>query len=205
MTTDPQPETALALLYRHGLPEDVIDGALCLHAQELAALQRTRMDELDLVGQKARIVGRIIDLIDPTKTPVSSAVAQSAETALRDRIRRAVCEAEAQQGVARQCVEYFLQSRETGGAWEDSSSFMVELDYAAERLAKRRNLVPGFEYRIAQRTTTVDVQPLPDCLNCRHWMCNGDGPCGALVDAWQRCPCTGPAVGAQQPKEADRG
>ncbi len=35
------------------------------HAHELAALQRLRMDELDLTGQKARIVGRIIDLIDP--------------------------------------------------------------------------------------------------------------------------------------------
>ena len=64
----PDPETARALLYRHGLPEDVIDGALCLHAQELAAVQRLRMDELDLTGQKARIVGCIVDLIDPTKT-----------------------------------------------------------------------------------------------------------------------------------------
>jgi hypothetical protein len=72
-----QPETARELLHRHGLPEDIIDGALCLHAQELAALQRLRMDELDLTGQKARIVGRIVDLIDPTRTPaaVSAAVA----------------------------------------------------------------------------------------------------------------------------------
>ncbi|MFJ6729434.1 hypothetical protein ACIQPQ_31480 [Streptomyces sp. NPDC091281] len=30
------PETARALLYRHGLPEDVIDGALALHAHQLA-------------------------------------------------------------------------------------------------------------------------------------------------------------------------
>ncbi|MGW3383325.1 hypothetical protein ACWDCO_24455 [Streptomyces albogriseolus] len=72
-----QPETARELLHRHGLPEDIIDGALCLHAQELAALQRLRMDELDLTGQKARLVGRIVDLIDPTRTPaaVSAAVA----------------------------------------------------------------------------------------------------------------------------------
>jgi hypothetical protein len=33
-------------------------------AHELAELQRLRMDELDLTGQKARIVGRIVDLID---------------------------------------------------------------------------------------------------------------------------------------------
>lgn len=62
-------ETARALLHRYGLPEDIIDGALCLHAQELAALQRLRMDELDLTGQRARVVGRIVDLIDPTRTP----------------------------------------------------------------------------------------------------------------------------------------
>jgi hypothetical protein len=35
------------------------------YAHELAELQRLRMDELDLIGQKARIVGRIVDLIDP--------------------------------------------------------------------------------------------------------------------------------------------
>src|SRR5690606_17020109 len=86
-------ETARALLHRHGLPEDVIDGALCLHAQELAALQRLRMEELDLTGQKARFVGRIVDLIDPARTPaaVSAAVAPPTnQTALRDRIRLAI-------------------------------------------------------------------------------------------------------------------
>lgn len=35
------------------------------HAHELAEQQRLRMEELDLTGQKARIVGRIVDLIDP--------------------------------------------------------------------------------------------------------------------------------------------
>jgi hypothetical protein len=37
------------------------------YAHELAELQRLRMEELDLTGQKARFVGRIIDLIDPKK------------------------------------------------------------------------------------------------------------------------------------------
>src|SRR5690606_622955 len=86
-------ETAYELLHRHGLPEDVIDGALALHAQQLADLQRLRMDELDLTGQKARIVGRIVDLIDPTKTAaVSSAVVAppTDQTALRDRIAEAL-------------------------------------------------------------------------------------------------------------------
>lgn len=38
-------ETARALLWRHGLPEDIIDGALALHAQELAAVQRKAHDD----------------------------------------------------------------------------------------------------------------------------------------------------------------
>lgn len=45
--TDQTTETARALLYRYGLPEDVIDGALCLHAQELAAVQREFADQED--------------------------------------------------------------------------------------------------------------------------------------------------------------
>ncbi len=51
MTDDPQPEaqpeTAHALSWRHGLPEDVIDGALCLHAQELVAVQRDALRKTD--------------------------------------------------------------------------------------------------------------------------------------------------------------
>jgi hypothetical protein len=86
VTIDPTPETARALLYRHGLPEDIIDGALCLHAQELAALQRLRMDELDLAGQKARIVGRIVDLIDPTKTAAAVPAPATDRADLRARL-----------------------------------------------------------------------------------------------------------------------
>ncbi|MEV0556284.1 hypothetical protein AB0I27_22880 [Streptomyces sp. NPDC050597] len=46
-TPEPQttaPESARSLLWRHGLPEDVIDGALCLFAQELAGKIRARFD-----------------------------------------------------------------------------------------------------------------------------------------------------------------
>lgn len=66
-TPDPTPESARALLYRHGLPEDVIDGALCLHAQELAAVQRealTKTDDPVFYGGEA---GWLVDLIDPTQ------------------------------------------------------------------------------------------------------------------------------------------
>ena len=71
MTTDPigetTTETARALLDRHGLPEDVIDGALCLHAQELATVQRREADDLHQTEPgvvKGLRIGA--DLIDPT-------------------------------------------------------------------------------------------------------------------------------------------
>jgi hypothetical protein len=85
-----EPESARSLLYRHGLPEDIVDGALCLHAQELAAVQRLRMDELDLAGQKARIVGRIVDLIDPTKTAAAGPAPATDQAARRDRYAQAL-------------------------------------------------------------------------------------------------------------------
>jgi len=63
-----QTETARALLWRHQLPEDVIDGALCLHAQELAATIRSTdlpdwSDTTDLFDNGATWAA---DLIDPT-------------------------------------------------------------------------------------------------------------------------------------------
>ncbi|GHI98088.1 hypothetical protein [Streptomyces olivaceus] len=52
--------------------------------------------------------------------------------------------------------------------------------------------------RLAERTTAVAVRALPDCRSCRHWSCDGTGTWGALLDAWQRCDCAGPAAGARQ-------
>ena len=85
------PESARALLYRHGLPEDVIDGVLCLHAQELAAVQRKAHDEqrpyfhmgLPCKPEYDCGVRSVIDLIDPTRTEaaVPAAVEPPAERA----------------------------------------------------------------------------------------------------------------------------
>lgn len=105
----------------------------------------------------------------------------------------------------RETVEYFLQAQQDDGTWEDASSFMNAIDWATERLAAKRAKYPDFSWRMAQRTSTVTVQPVPDCPVCRHWRCDGDGPCGALLDAWQRCTCTGtPAAstGVQTDEEA---
>jgi hypothetical protein len=117
---------------------------------------------------------------------------------------------ETQDETRRETVEYFVQSQQPDGTWESASSFSADPTFAAERLAARRRMMPDLVLRLAERTTKVSVQALPDCLGCRHWRCKGNGPCGALLDAWQKCPCTGapatadaPAVGgAQQPTEA---
>jgi hypothetical protein len=63
VTTD----TARALLYRHGLPEDIIDGALCLHAQELAAVQRRDAAVWGVDTAAGKHILAAADLIDPAK------------------------------------------------------------------------------------------------------------------------------------------
>lgn len=88
-----QLETARALLHRHGLPEDIIDGALCLHAQELAAVQRAALAKTDDPVFYEGEAGWLINLIEPSRTPaaVSAAVAPPTQAAaLRDRIAAAL-------------------------------------------------------------------------------------------------------------------
>jgi hypothetical protein len=57
--------TARALLWRHNLPEDVIDGALCLHAQELAAVQREAIRKTDDPVFYEGEAGWLVSLIEP--------------------------------------------------------------------------------------------------------------------------------------------
>ena len=66
MTTEPTPETARSLLWRHGLPEDVIDGALALHAQELAGKIRAYRDHTRGAVQATKVMDFAASLIDPT-------------------------------------------------------------------------------------------------------------------------------------------
>ncbi|MDX5526164.1 hypothetical protein PV677_36455 [Streptomyces sp. DE06-01C] len=73
---------------------------------------------------------------------------------------------------------------------------------AAQRLAEARTRWPDFEHRLIETTTTVAARVLPDCLACGHYRCDGDGPCGALLDAWQRCTCTAaPPAAPAAPEE----
>ncbi len=99
---------------------------------------------------------------------------------------------------ARKTVEYFVQCQQPDGTWEQASSTNTDPNFAAERLAARRRMHPDFKFRIVCRTTTVTVRAIPDCLNCGHWSCGGDGPCGALIGVSavsdHRCACTGTAA-----------
>jgi hypothetical protein len=89
--TDPTTETARALLYRHGLPEDVIDGVLCLHAQELAAVQRREAAVWGVDTAAGKHTLAAADLIDPTRGAVSAVSLPPADqTALRDRLDEAI-------------------------------------------------------------------------------------------------------------------
>ncbi|MGW7398050.1 hypothetical protein ACWGH7_16315 [Streptomyces cyaneofuscatus] len=82
-------------------------------------------------------------------------------------------------------------------SWQDPKK-------AEQRLAEARDRWPDFEHRLIETTTKVASRVLPNCLACGHHRCDGDGPCGALLDAWQRCTCTGatpaaPAVPEERP------
>ncbi|MFJ6559924.1 hypothetical protein ACIQMV_08585 [Streptomyces sp. NPDC091412] len=84
-------ESARELLWRHGLPEDIIDGALCLHAQELVAVQRAHVASHGLIYTGA--VGEVIDLIDPTCNEDQPAIEQppaARADAVRDDLLHAI-------------------------------------------------------------------------------------------------------------------
>ncbi|MFF9287565.1 hypothetical protein [Streptomyces griseosporeus] len=59
-------------------------------------------------------------------------------------------------------TEYFVQSQQPDGSWEQASSTTTELDFAVRRLIARRRMQPDLVCRLAQRTTKTTVRPLPD-------------------------------------------
>lgn len=82
-------ETARALLWRHNLPEDVIDGALALHAQELAAVQRKALAQTDDPVFYEGEAGWLVNLIDPAlaeDAPASVVVPAADRAALSARL-----------------------------------------------------------------------------------------------------------------------
>jgi len=135
-TTNPQaePETAHALLRRHGLPEDVIDGAFCLHAQELAAQQRAHADaEPGEPGCWHDGAHCVADLIDPTKAAAASVPASApteeapAPTAW---VYEQVCtalDAHRQQAEVRRLALAAALRLDTGAPWDAIRARVAEL------------------------------------------------------------------------------
>jgi hypothetical protein len=59
-------------------------------------------------------------------------------------------------------VEFFLQTQQPDGSWNDSSSRMDDVEWARERLATRRVKMPQWEHRIVWRATSVSGGVLAD-------------------------------------------
>jgi hypothetical protein len=53
----------------------------------------------------------------------------------------------------REITEYFVQSQQPDGSWEQASSTTTELDFAVRRLIARRRMQPDLVCRLARRTT----------------------------------------------------
>ncbi|WP_020135095.1 hypothetical protein [Streptomyces sp. 351MFTsu5.1] len=87
-----QPDTARDLLWRHNVPEDVIDGALALFAQELAGKIRAHRDHTRGATQATKVMDFAAELISPDHwARTVPAVAPPADrAALRDRIAEAL-------------------------------------------------------------------------------------------------------------------
>ncbi|MFD4234284.1 hypothetical protein [Streptomyces sp. NPDC058542] len=60
-----EPVSALEMLTDYGVPEDIIDGVLCVHARELAEKIRADADEWDGWPEKQAFMRYAADLIDP--------------------------------------------------------------------------------------------------------------------------------------------
>lgn len=75
--------------------------------------------------------------------------------------RLAVPAPEQPAGDVRTTVEFFVQTEQPDGTWEQSSSTEERAYWAAARMRKLLQRFADMEHRIVQRTTTVRVVPLP--------------------------------------------
>lgn len=64
--------------------------------------------------------------------------------------------------IVRRTVDYVLQSQQPDGTWEMSGGPHEDRTYAEQRLQRHRERMPDVTHRLAERTTTVAVRPLPD-------------------------------------------
>jgi hypothetical protein len=100
----------------------------------------------------------------------------------------------------RETVEFLTQTQQPDDSWEFSSGATRVLEAAGSLLASLRRRMPEFEHRLAQRTTTVVVQPLADCPACEAGI-EHDVHCPTPESHNAGCGCPtdqpGPVVPAQ--------
>ncbi|MER8083813.1 DUF6011 domain-containing protein [Streptomyces sp. NPDC094048] len=108
------------------------------------------------------------ELTDDEETPavrelLDSIMAFEAEHPAEPPARQALGTTDQQPGAVtrRVSLEYFIQSRPSGGTWEGGGVPVPDRDDVAARLEQRRAMQPSWEHRIAQRTTTITVAPAP--------------------------------------------
>ncbi|MGW1039867.1 hypothetical protein [Streptomyces sp. NPDC002547] len=212
MTTTP--ETARELLYRHGLPEDVIDGALCLHAQELATQIREDADLRGIEGEKhlAQYGRELADLIDPTRTDTAPAVVSAPvqpTTRADDEGDELVC--------VDQCGSCDACGMEPFGTpaegWREASRFLRRVARTSENregalhgarlIEAELRRMAGEEQPATETRCThgCDVSTCP-CLACEaesDCTCADAGDCFAPAGHYADCPqAEQPAVAARQ-------
>jgi hypothetical protein len=193
MTTS---ETARELLWRHGLPEDVLDGALALHAQELAASIREETLRLKAHGvlepDKYRPCRDAANQIDPTRdeNDPDETVLPAPEFELRGTAGiRAAALTEAADALERlDPVEAALAGQH---AWRDAAALL-------RRMAVEEQQPDGQDDEVAAAVASCpgyETSPNPcrcPCYGCKHH-------CSAHNPDDPRCDMGVPPVGSAEP------
>ncbi|MFD9276858.1 hypothetical protein ACFWD7_06145 [Streptomyces mirabilis] len=201
-TTDPQPETALALLYRHGVPEDVIDGALCLHAQELAAQirnhpgaipYRPQLDEDGGFWWDLRDRDAAAALIDPAATDAAAPSAPADRAALSAKLW-----AVAEHHIVAEwiCCEPVNPKHELCSKGQSALDMVRSLLVDADPAEAWNPSAPLLDAVLAELCRIADGTGPDRCSGCRYVPC---GDCQPAVEA----PAPSRAGGETQQGEAE--
>lgn len=100
--------------------------------------------------------GPVADVIDPFQHTLQT------WAAVTGCARNATPAPEQPAGDVRTTVEFFVQTEQPDGTWEQSTGVEQRAFWGAERLRKLRKRFPDMVHRIVQRTTTVRVQPIAE-------------------------------------------
>lgn len=121
-----------------------------------------------LINQFARHLANVARLAEETQWPgpVSAVIDPFQHTrqswaGITACPRLATPDPEQPAGDVRTTVEFFVQTQQPDGTWEQSSGAEQRAFWGAERLRKLMRRFPDMVHRLVQRTTTVHVTPVP--------------------------------------------